>query len=79
MKKVSSYTTGWDSKNKKGYLTVQDETEQNHLLGNLEREDFEVMLGLLKDQGEVFIDENQWIVAGWQGDENKNNRDNETT
>lgn len=69
MKKVSSYTAGWDSKNKKGYLTVQDETEQNHLLGNLEREDFEVMLSLLKDKGEVFIDENHWIVAGWKPDQ----------
>lgn len=68
MKKVLSYTAGWDAENRLGYLTVVDTEMQNHLLGNLDREDFNIILQLLKKEKEVFIDRNNWIVAGWKPD-----------
>lgn len=66
MKKVLSYTAGWDAKNRLGYLTVVDDAQTNHVLGKLERDDFRMLLKLLKEEEEVFIDDNNWLVSGWK-------------
>lgn len=65
MKKVLSYTAGWDAENRLGYLTVVDNEDENHVLGKLERDDFRMLLRLLKEEKEVFIDNNNWLVSGW--------------
>ena len=65
MKKVKSYTAGWDAENRLGYLTVVDKDDESHVLGKLERDDFRMLLRLLKEEKEVFIDNNNWLVSGW--------------
>lgn len=69
MKKVLSYTAGWDAKNSLGYLTVVDDEDESHLLGKLEGADFRMLLRLLKEEKEVFIDKNNWLVSGWNPDD----------
>lgn len=65
MKKVLSYTAGWDAENRLGYLTVMDIENHKHVLGNLERDDFRMLLKLLKEEEGIFIDNNNWLVSGW--------------
>lgn len=65
MKKVKSYTAGWDAENKQGYLTVLDDDNNNHFLSKLERDEFSLLLQMLKEEQDVFIDQNNWLVSGW--------------
>ena len=72
MKRILNYTIGWDTKAKKGYLTAVDEDHVSHSFGKLPKEEFKILQDLLKED-KVFIDNNQWIIGGW--DENKINHD----
>ena len=64
MKKIISYTLGWDTERKQGYLSLVDETNQTHAFGNLNSEEFVLISQMLKEN-RVHIDNNQWIIAGW--------------
>lgn len=68
MKKVRSYTAGWDAEKKHGYLTVKDVENNSHYLSKLSGEEFGILLKMLKDDKEVYIDQNNWIVSGWSHD-----------
>ncbi|MFN8357967.1 MAG: hypothetical protein U0Y10_26130 [Spirosomataceae bacterium] len=65
MKKIISYTLGWDTEHKQGYLTVLDESQQTHVFGNLTTEEFALLSQMLKEN-RVYIDQTQWIVVGWR-------------
>lgn len=64
MKRVISYTCGWDPIEKVGYLTAIDETQNSHAIGNLSKEEFRIMYDLLKED-EVYVDKHHWFVSGW--------------
>jgi hypothetical protein len=65
MKKIQSYTLGWDTIQKLGYINLKDEGQKEHTLGKLGAEEFAIMLGMLA-KGDVFFDEQNWIIAGWR-------------
>ncbi|OYU66926.1 MAG: hypothetical protein CFE22_06465 [Cytophagaceae bacterium BCCC1] len=65
MKKVVSYTIGWDTKAKEGYLTAVDEDQVSHAFGQLSQEEFRILYDLLKED-KVFIDNNLWFFSGWE-------------
>lgn len=64
MKKVISYTIGWDSKGKRGYLTAIDENNESYAFGQLSKEEFRILFDLLKEN-KVYIDNNHWFISGW--------------
>jgi hypothetical protein len=65
MKRIIDYTLAWDSSNKLGYFTAIDEQNQSHVFSKLCLGEFEILLGLLKEN-RVYIDNNKWIVTGWR-------------
>jgi predicted ATP-dependent Lon-type protease len=65
MKKVVSYTIGWDTTAKEGYLTAVDEDKESHAFGQLSQEEFRILYDLLKED-KVFIDNNHWFISGWE-------------
>ncbi|SOE21175.1 hypothetical protein SAMN06298216_1647 [Spirosomataceae bacterium TFI 002] len=66
MKKVLNYTIGWDTKAKEGYLTAVDEDNKSHAFGQLSQDEFRLLFDLLKED-KVFIDNNHWLISGWEG------------
>lgn len=67
MKKVIAYTLGWDTERKQGYLTLVDEYSQTHAFGELSAEEFAMLTQMLKEN-RVCIDNNHWIITGWNPD-----------
>ena len=65
MKKVVSYTIGWDTNAKAGYLTAVDDEKVSHAFGQLSQDEFRILFDLLKED-KVFIDNNHWFVSGWE-------------
>ncbi len=65
VKKIISYSIGWDSQNKQGYLTTVDEQKQTHAFGKLGLEEFKLLHDMLKEAN-VFIDNNKWLICGWE-------------
>lgn len=71
MKKVLSYTIGWDTQAKEGYLTAVDEDSVSHAFGHLSHEEFRILYDLLKED-KVFIDNSHWFIGGWENPKLKN-------
>ena len=49
---------------KEGYLTAIDETQTSHVFGKLPQSEFQILVDML-NQSKVFIDNNKWIISGW--------------
>jgi hypothetical protein len=64
MKRIVKYTLGWDMEGKEGYLTAIDETQTSHIFGKLHQLEFQLLINML-NQKKVFIDNNKWIISGW--------------
>lgn len=64
MFKIKSYTVGWDTIKKQGYINAQDEHGQSHHLSELGAEEFKIITDLLKAD-KVHIDNNKWVIGGW--------------
>jgi hypothetical protein len=67
MKRIIKYTIGWDIEGKEGYFTALDETQTSHAFGKLPQSEFHILIDMLK-QSKVFIDNNKWIISGWEGE-----------
>jgi hypothetical protein len=65
MKRIKSYTLGWDTENKLGYLSLIDEEDNEHLMSKVPAEEFSMML-LLLNRTDVYFDRQKWIVSGWK-------------
>ena len=68
MKRIIKYTIGWDIVGKEGYLTAIDETQTSHVFGKLPQAEFQILINML-NQSKVFIDNNKWIISGWDKEE----------
>ena len=68
MKRIIKYTIGWDMEGKEGYLTAIDETQTSHIFGKLPHSEFQILIDML-NQNKVFIDNNKWIISGWEDKE----------
>ena len=68
MKRIIKYTIGWDIVGKEGYLTAIDETQTSHVFGQLPQTEFQILINML-NQSKVFIDNNKWIISGWDKEE----------
>ena len=68
MKRIIKYTIGWDIVGKEGYLTAIDETQTSHVFGKLPQTEFQILINML-NQSKVFIDNNKWIISGWDKEE----------
>lgn len=66
MKRILTYTIGWDTETKQGYLTVIDESQTTHALANLSLNEVKILVDLLKENS-VLIDQNNWLISGWPG------------
>lgn len=64
MKRIKSYTVGWDTKNKQGYVSLIDEQEGRHLFDKIPNNEFSMILLLLKEN-QLFLDNQDWLIAGW--------------
>lgn len=64
MKRIKSYTVGWDTKNKQGYVSLIDEQEGRHLFDKIPNSEFSMILLLLKEN-QLFLDNQNWLIAGW--------------
>jgi hypothetical protein len=64
MKRIKSYTLGWDTEHKQGYINLVDEDDQKQMLSKIPTQEFSMMLMLLA-RGDVFIDDQKWIISGW--------------
>ena len=65
MKRIIKYTIGWDIAGKEGYFTAIDETQTSHIFGKLPQTEFQILIDMLS-QSKVFIDNNKWIISGWE-------------
>ncbi|MFN3849782.1 MAG: hypothetical protein ACK4NY_10150 [Spirosomataceae bacterium] len=65
MKRIKFYTLGWDTQNKEGYLSLTDESDEKHLLSRISTHEFSMML-LMLHQGDVFWDNQNWLITGWK-------------
>lgn len=65
MKRILNYILAWDYDKKTGYLTATDEDAGSHVFADLGKDEFKIMLDLMKEE-KVFIDRSNWIVAGWK-------------
>jgi hypothetical protein len=65
MKKILKYTIGWDIDGKEGYLTIIDETQTSHVFSKLPLPEFHILAVMLKEKN-VFIDNNKWVIGGWE-------------
>lgn len=65
MKRILSYTIGWDLQAKQGYLTAIDDGQATHALANLSMTEFKILVDILKEN-DVFIDQNNWLISGWK-------------
>ena len=68
MKRIIKYTIGCDIVGKEGYLTAIDETQTSHVFGKLPQTEFQILINML-NQSKVFIDNNKWIISGWDKEE----------
>ena len=68
MKKIIKYTIGWDMEGKEGYFTAIDEVQTSHVFGKLSQTEFHILIDML-NQRKVYIDNNKWIISGWEGEE----------
>lgn len=64
MKRIQSYTIGWDIIKKEGYLTLTDENQQNHSYGQLSLEEMALLQSFL-NQETLHLDSQQWLIAKW--------------
>ena len=60
-----SFTAGWDPINKTGYVTLIDEEKRSQAIDDLKLEEFSMLLNLLNGEQQVFLDNNKWIIVGW--------------
>jgi hypothetical protein len=67
MKRIIKYTIGWDIEGKEGYFTAIDETEKSHIFGKIPPSEFHILVDMLKERN-VFIDNNKWIISGWESE-----------
>ncbi|MGL4629892.1 MAG: hypothetical protein ACRCVT_01705 [Leadbetterella sp.] len=63
MKKVLSYSLGWDTNAKVGYITLNLEGQKTHAFGKLGIDEFRIVSDILR-QDSVYLDHQQWIISG---------------
>ena len=68
MKQIIKYTVGWDMASKEGYITLVDETQKSYVFGKMPPPEFHLLVEMLKEN-KVFIDNNNWIISGWEKEE----------
>lgn len=64
MKKILSYTIGWDIKSKQGYMTAIDEDDTSHAFADISQDELRMLVDMLKEH-KVYIDNSKWIIGGW--------------
>ncbi|MBX2950861.1 MAG: hypothetical protein KF870_00045 [Leadbetterella sp.] len=63
MKRIITFTFGWDIRGKAGYLTLLDEDGVRHAFRHLDAAEMKMLAGSL-ERYPAFIDQNHWIVWG---------------
>ncbi len=63
MKRIITFTFGWDIGGKSGYLTLLDEDGGRHAFRDLGVAELQILAGNL-ERYPAFIDQNQWILWG---------------
>jgi hypothetical protein len=66
MKRIRSYTLGWDTVNKEGYISIVDENDKRHVFKKIATQEFSMMLMMLQ-RGDAFLDNQNWLISGWAG------------
>ena len=64
MKRIKSYTLGWNTAQKEGYITLTDESQKDHSFEKVSLEEM-VLIQKLLYQEEAYLDEQKWIISGW--------------
>ncbi len=63
MKRIITFTFGWDICSKSGYLTLLDEDGARYAFRNLEAGELQMLAGNFH-RFPAFIDQNHWILWG---------------
>lgn len=63
MKRIITFTFGWDIRGKSGYLTLLDEDGGRHAFRDLNSRELQMLAGNL-ERYTAFIDQNHWILWG---------------
>ncbi len=64
MKKIRTYTIGWDPVHKAGYLRAELDDGSSMLLENLDGQELLIIMELLKTPP-VYSDQAGWLISGW--------------
>lgn len=63
MRRIITFTFGWDIRGKSGYLTLLDEDGVRHAFRHLDAAELQMLAGNL-ERYPAFIDQNHWILWG---------------
>ena len=64
MKRIKSYTLGWNTAQKEGFITRTDESQKDYPFEKVSLEEM-VLIQKLLYQKEAYLDEQKWIISGW--------------
>ncbi len=64
MKKIRTYTIGWDPAHKTGYLRAELDDGTSLLLENLNTQELAIIMQLLQTPP-VYADQAGWLISGW--------------
>lgn len=64
MKKIETYTLGWDSEHKAGYFKAELDDGSSLVLQNLDAQEMLVILEMLRNPP-VYTDKAGWLIGGW--------------
>lgn len=64
MKQIKTYTLGWDTNLKMGYLSLTDEESEIHHFSEIPASEFLILLSMLQ-MNNLQIDNQKWLISGW--------------
>lgn len=64
MKKIRTYTIGWDPAHKAGYLKAELDDGSSLLLESLNAQELLLIMELLR-RPPVYSDQAGWLIGGW--------------
>lgn len=65
MKRIKSYTLGWNTTQKEGYITLTDDSQKDHSFEKISLEEMALLQKMLY-QDDAYLDEQQWLIVGWK-------------
>ncbi len=65
MKKILTYTIGWDPAHKVGYLKAELDDGSSLLLENLNAQELLIIMELLRTPP-IYSDNAGWLIGGWK-------------